>query len=138
MCRQVCPVPVELSVQHSADSDTNEHVWYPPKMECGCLHGDLIENGRACNPLTLCSVPVLVHVQVLVHIPGDRVQLRNATTTTCVVCPQVCPVPVERGAVHSADRGSAGHGEGGRILQDVGDGGRAGDLPWHPRHLPGE
>ena len=36
------------------------------------------------NPLTLRSVPVLVHVQVWVHIPGDpqSVQLRNATTTT--------------------------------------------------------
>ena len=53
-------------------------------MECGFVHGGVIENGRAHNPLTLCSVPVLVHVQVWVHIPGDpqRVQLRNATTTT--------------------------------------------------------
>ena len=29
------------------------------------------ENGRARNPLTLCSVPVLVHVQLWVHTPGD-------------------------------------------------------------------
>ena len=44
----------------------------------------VFENGRTRNPLTLCSVPVLVHVQVWVHIPGDpqSVQLRNATTTT--------------------------------------------------------
>ena len=40
-------------------------------MECGCLHGGVIENGHARNPLTLCSVPALVHVQVWVHIPGD-------------------------------------------------------------------
>ena len=35
------------------------------------------------NPLTLCSVPALVLVQVWMHIPGDphSVQLRNATTT---------------------------------------------------------
>ena len=51
-------------------------------MKCGCLHGGEIVNGRACNPLS--SVPVLVHVQVWVHIQGDpqSVQLRNATTTT--------------------------------------------------------
>ena len=42
----------------------------PPKTECGSLHGGVIENGRARNPLTLCSVPVL-YVQVWVHIPGD-------------------------------------------------------------------
>ena len=48
--------------------------------KCGCLHDGVIENGCARNPLTLCSVPVLV-VQVWVHIPGDLqcVQLRNAT-----------------------------------------------------------
>ena len=58
--------------------------YYPPKMECDCLHGEVIENGRARNPLTLCSVPTLVHVQVWVHKPGDpqSVQLRNATTAT--------------------------------------------------------
>ena len=45
---------------------------------------ELIENGRARNPLTLCSVPALVHVQVLVHIPGNpqSVHLRNASTTS--------------------------------------------------------
>ena len=57
---------------------------YSPKTECGCLYGGVIENGRARNPLTLCNVPVLVHVQVWVHVPGDpqSVELRNATTTT--------------------------------------------------------
>ena len=51
----------------------------PPKTECSCLHGRVIENGRARNPLTLCSVPELVHVQACVHIPGDpqSVKLRN-------------------------------------------------------------
>ena len=51
-------------------------------MERSCVHCWVIENGRMCNPLTLCSVPALVHVQVCVHIPGDpqSVQLRNATT----------------------------------------------------------
>ena len=51
--------------------------------ECGFLHGG-VENGRARNPLTLCSVAALVHVQVWVHMPGDpqNVQLRNDTTTT--------------------------------------------------------
>ena len=43
----------------------------PPKSECGCLHGGVTENGRTRNPLTLCSVPALVHVQVWVHLPGD-------------------------------------------------------------------
>ena len=33
----------------------------PPKMECGCLHGGVIEIGRA-------RLPVLVHVQVWVDI----------------------------------------------------------------------
>ena len=53
-------------------------------MECGCLHGWVTENGRARNHLTLCSVHVLVHVQVRVHTPDDpqSVQLRNATTTS--------------------------------------------------------
>ena len=51
-------------------------------MECGCLCGGVIENGRTCNPVTLGSVPALVHVQVWVHILGDpqSVQLRNAAT----------------------------------------------------------
>ena len=31
-------------------------------MECGCLHGGVIENGRTHNPLTLWTVPVFVHV----------------------------------------------------------------------------
>ena len=55
------------------------------KMECGCLHAGVTENGRTGNPLALCSVPVLV--QVWVHILGDpqSVQLRNATTTTAAV-----------------------------------------------------
>ena len=59
---------------------------YPPKTECGCLHGGVTENGHARNPLTLCSAPLYlhVHVQVWVHIPGDpqSVQLRNDATTT--------------------------------------------------------
>ena len=52
-------------------------------MECGCLHGGVIENGRAHNPLTLCSVPALVHVQVwgCTYWVTLGVQLRNATTT---------------------------------------------------------
>ena len=57
---------------------------FPLKMECGCLRTwRVIENGRTRIPLTLCNVPVLVHVQVWVHILGDpqSVQLRNATTT---------------------------------------------------------
>ena len=62
-------------------------------MECGGLHGRVFENGRILvvvvdliyvgftevvptsgrirNPITLCSVAVLVHVQVWVHIPSD-------------------------------------------------------------------
>ena len=43
----------------------------PLKMECGCLHGGIIENGRTSNPLTLCSASALVHVRVWVHLPGD-------------------------------------------------------------------
>ena len=31
-------------------------VMIPPKSECGCLHGGVIENGRTHNPLILCSV----------------------------------------------------------------------------------
>ena len=31
------------------------------------IHGGVIENGRTRNPLTLFSVPVLVHVQVWVR-----------------------------------------------------------------------
>ena len=54
----------------------------PP--ECGYLHGRVLENVRTRDPLTLCSVHVLVQVQVWVHIPGDpqSVQLRNDTATT--------------------------------------------------------
>ena len=64
---------------------------FPLKTECGCLHGRVFENGGARNPLTLCSVLVLVHVQVWVHIPGDpqSVQLRNATTTYVTSCRDV-------------------------------------------------
>ena len=48
----------------------------------------LVENGHTRNPLTLCSVPAIVHVQVWVHIPGGHMKqedpqnahLRNATT----------------------------------------------------------
>ena len=56
---------------------------HPPKAECGCLLGGVIENGRTGNPLTLWTAPVLVPVWVWVHILGDphSVQLRNATTT---------------------------------------------------------
>ena len=52
------------------------------RRAAACMAG-VIENGCARNPLTLCTVPVLVHVRVWVHIPGDpqSVQLRNATTT---------------------------------------------------------
>ena len=32
----------------------------PPKMEFGCLHGEVIENGRTRNHLTLWTVPALV------------------------------------------------------------------------------
>ena len=53
---------------------------HPPK-ECGCLHGGIIESGRTRNPLTLRTVPVLVHIRVWVHILGDP-QLRKATTTS--------------------------------------------------------
>ena len=58
--------------------------YYPLKMECGCLHGGVIENGHTHNPLTLWTLSVLVHVRVWVHILGDAqsVQLRNGTTTT--------------------------------------------------------
>ena len=66
----------------------------PPKTECDCLYGGVIKNGRTCYPLTLCSVPALVHVQV--HILGDHqsVQLRNTTTTTWI------PPKMERGCLH--------------------------------------
>ena len=40
------------------------------KTEYGYLHDGVIENGCTRNPLTLSSVPVLVHVQVWVHILG--------------------------------------------------------------------
>ena len=55
---------------------------FPPKMECGCLHGGVIENGRTPNPLILWTVPVLVHVRVWGHILGNpqSVHLRNVTT----------------------------------------------------------
>ena len=45
----------------------------------------VIENGLAPNPLTLCCVPVLVHVQVWVRIPGDPLsaQLRNNNNSNC-------------------------------------------------------
>ena len=58
------------------------------RQECGCLHGGVIENGRTHQSLTLCSVPVLVHVGVWMFIPGDpqSVQLRNATTTKTGIC----------------------------------------------------
>ena len=39
-----------------------------------------IESGRTHNPVTLWTVPVPVHVQVWVHIPGDP--RRNTATTT--------------------------------------------------------
>ena len=62
------------------------HELPPRRRRTGCLHGGVIENVRARNPLTLCSVPALVHIRVWEHIPGDpqSVQLRNpsATTTT--------------------------------------------------------
>ena len=51
-------------------------------MECGCLHGGVIENGRTRNPLTAWTVPELVlYVQVWLHIPGDS-QNTTPTTTT--------------------------------------------------------
>ena len=43
---------------------------YPSKMECSYLHGGVIENGHTRNPLTLRTVPVLVHVRLWVHILG--------------------------------------------------------------------
>ena len=54
------------------------------KTECGYLHGRVPENGRTCNPLALWTAPI--QVQVWVHILGDPqiVQLRNATTATCL------------------------------------------------------
>ena len=63
--------------------------YHPPKMECGCLQGGVIGNGRTRNLLALCSVPVLVHVQVWVHIPGDpqSAKLRNAATKTTLLFP---------------------------------------------------
>ena len=68
--------------------DAYIRICYPLKIDRGCLHGEVIENGRTRNCLTLssndlCSVPVLVLVHVWVHIPGDpqSVQLMNATTT---------------------------------------------------------
>ena len=41
------------------------------------------KRSHTCNPLTLWTVPVLVHVWVWVHTLGDpqKVQLRNATTS---------------------------------------------------------
>ena len=55
-----------------------------PKTECGCLHGGVIENGRECNPLTLCSVPVhvMMYRRVCTYRVTLRVHLRNATTAT--------------------------------------------------------
>ena len=52
---------------------------YPPKTECGCLHGGVIGNRRTRNhPLTLCSVLVLEHVRMWVHIPGDPQSVNSA------------------------------------------------------------
>ena len=59
-------------------------------MECGCLHGGVIKNGHTRNPLTLCSVHVLVHVQVWVHIAGDPQECsaeelyNNCYTSNCL------------------------------------------------------
>ena len=80
----------------------------PPKSECGCLHGGVIENGRIRNPLTLCSVPVLVPVQVWVHILGDpqNVQLRNATTNLSTVVVYVhCLVALPSMVCETVSRG---------------------------------
>ena len=44
----------------------------PPKMECGCLHGGVIENSHTHNPLSLTQLTVPVLVRVWVHILGDR------------------------------------------------------------------
>ena len=51
---------------HTLHSLTHTHR-VPPKMQCGCLHGGAIENGRTRNPLTLWTAPV----RVWVHILGD-------------------------------------------------------------------
>ena len=42
----------------------------PKKMEHGCLHGEVIENGSTHNPITLWTEPV--RVQVWVHILGEE------------------------------------------------------------------
>ena len=66
----------------------------PPKTECDCLHGGVIENGCTHNPLTLCSVPALIHVQVCVHILGDpqcsAEERYNNNNTTVTLIPCVC------------------------------------------------
>ena len=40
----------------------------PPKMECGCLHGEVIENGHTRNPLSLTLRTVAVRVRVWVWV----------------------------------------------------------------------
>ena len=62
VCTPTTSVQICTTVQTSA---------FPPKTECGCLHRGVTDNSRASNPLTLCSVPALVQVQVCVYIPGD-------------------------------------------------------------------
>ena len=63
---------------------------YPPKTGCGCLRGEVIENGLTRNSLTLWAVPVRTCTYICMH--GRRctfwvtfiVQLRKATTTTTI------------------------------------------------------
>ena len=56
----------------------------PPKTECGCLHGGVIEKSYRTHPShpMQCTCTCTL-VQVWMHIPSDpqSVQLRNATIT---------------------------------------------------------
>ena len=46
----------------SVGNEKCHHHLSPPKTECGCLRGVVIENGYTRNPLTLRTIPVLVHM----------------------------------------------------------------------------
>ena len=49
---------------------------YPPKTECGCMHGEVFENVRARNPLTLCGVDLYLYLYMYRCGCTDRVTLR--------------------------------------------------------------
>ena len=67
--------------QHSPSRFFSGNVHSSPKIECGCPHEGVIENGQARSPRTLCSVPVLVSKQVTakIHRHGSLVTVSMST-----------------------------------------------------------